>query len=415
MLWLVRIAVLLLSPCAAAAASAGGLPSFQALVDAAPAGEILLVPPGTYAGPVVIEKPLSIYGGGEVVIDNAGLGTIVQVKANRVTLAGLVLRNCGEQHTKLDAALHVRSHFNTFKDLVIEECLFGIDLAQANNNILRRNRISSRTEFEMGLKGDAIRIWYSHQNKVEDNHIENSRDGILVWYARSNEITGNTVIKGRYGLHFMYSDHNKAEGNRFYRNTVGIFAMFVNSLVLHGNEVIESRGPSGMGIGMKEATEAVVTDNSIIGNATGLYLDTSPNDPDFQNVFEGNRIAFNGTAVSFHSDWAGNHYRGNDFFGNHTQVTVRGGGSAARNLWEGNYWDLYEGFDADRDGIGDTPLELYGYADRLWMDVPAASFFRGSPVLELIDFLERLAPFSEPRLMLRDAKPALRRVAEPVS
>jgi nitrous oxidase accessory protein len=35
-------------------------------------------------------------------------------------------------------------------------------------------------------------------------------------------------------------------------------------------------------------------------------------------------------------------------------------------------------------------------------------FFRNSPVLELLDFLERLAPFSAPSLILRDAAPRLR-------
>ena len=32
-------------------------------------------------------------------------------------------------------------------------------------------------------------------------------------------------------------------------------------------------------------------------------------------------------------------------------------------------------------------------------------FFRSSPVLELIDFVERLAPFSQPDLILRDPLP----------
>jgi nitrous oxidase accessory protein len=39
------------------------------------------------------------------------------------------------------------------------------------------------------------------------------------------------------------------------------------------------------------------------------------------------------------------------------------------------------------------------------MEFPMASFFRASPVLELLNFLERLAPFSQPELILRDNKP----------
>ena len=35
-------------------------------------------------------------------------------------------------------------------------------------------------------------------------------------------------------------------------------------------------------------------------------------------------------------------------------------------------------------------------------------FFRGAPMLELIDFIEQLAPFTEPPLVLRDPTPSVR-------
>ena len=38
-------------------------------------------------------------------------------------------------------------------------------------------------------------------------------------------------------------------------------------------------------------------------------------------------------------------------------------------------------------------------------------FFRNAPVLELLDFLERLAPFSTPDLILRDPAPRFNRPA----
>jgi len=92
---------------------------------------------------------------------------------------------------------------------------------------------------------------------------------------------------------------------------------------------------------------------------------------------------------------------------NLTQVTVGGDGTANRNIWEANYWSDYEGFDKDENKIGDKPYELYAYADRLWQDHPYAQFFKGSPMLEVLDFLERLAPFSQPDLLVRDHEPLL--------
>jgi nitrous oxidase accessory protein len=54
------------------------------------------------------------------------------------------------------------------------------------------------------------------------------------------------------------------------------------------------------------------------------------------------------------------------------------------------------------------PHEIYAYADRIWIETPMAKFFRNSPVMELLDFLERLAPFSSPSLVLRDNKPRMK-------
>ncbi len=118
-------------------------------------------------------------------------------------------------------------------------------------------------------------------------------------------------------------------------------------------------------------------------------------------------IAYNGIGVRFLSPWHGNEFRYNNFAGNLTQVTVGGRGNAMKNVWEDNYWSDYEGFDQDDNDIGDTPYKLTAYADRIWQDVPYAQFFKGSPVLEVLDFLERLAPFSEPKVLVEDRTPQL--------
>ena len=98
----------------------------------------------------------------------------------------------------------------------------------------------------------------------------------------------------------------------------------------------------------------------------------------------------------------------NVFEGNLTQVAYGGHGdnnNSPKNTWLGNYWDDYQGFDRDGDGFGDQKHELFSYSDQIWVELPIARFFRSSPVMELLDFLERLAPFSTPDLILRDEKP----------
>ena len=398
-------AIVLLGTWTICAAAWANYPPFQPLVDAAQDGSTLTPKAGTYAGPVVIDKPITIDGRGQVVIDGEGKGTVVLLDTDGATLKGLTLRNSGNSHNAIDSGVQVRGDFNVIKDNRIEDCLFGIDLQQSRSNIVRRNRISSKA-VDLGIRGDAIRLWYSFENQVTDNVIRDSRDTV-VWYSRDNLIARNDARGGRYSLHFMYSQHNRVEDNHYEDNSVGIFLMYSDGVVVRNNYIANALGPTGIGIGFKETSDVTIEGNQVLYNAAGLYLDVSPYQPDTENRVTDNLIAYNGVGVRWLNDWHGNLFRGNRFKGNITQMVVEGGKTANRNLWEDNYWDDYEGFDRDHDGIGDTPYELYAYADRIWMDVPPAQFFKGSPMLEVIDFLERLAPFSRPQLMARDPQPRM--------
>jgi nitrous oxidase accessory protein len=379
------------------------LPSAQPYIDAARDKDFVTLPPGHYAGPLVINKPIAVDGEGQVTIDAGGKGTALIVDTDGATVRGLRLINSGESHNDVDAGIHVKGSFNIVRDNVIEDTLFGIDLSQSDNNVIRRNRIKSK-DLDLGVRGDAIRLWYSRNNHIEDNEIINSRD-MVVWYSVDNVIRGNRVSGGRYGLHFMYAQYNLVEDNTYWDNSVGIIMMYSDGMVIRGNRITNGVGATGVGIGLKETSRVTIEDNEVVYCSTGIYLDVSPFQPDTINKVERNHIAFTGIGILFHNDWKGNELRGNKFEHNLVQVSVNARASAARNLWEGNFWDDYQGFDRNGDGIGDTPYDQRVYADRLWMDVPPASFFRGAPVLTMVDFLERLAPLTEPIPLLRDPVP----------
>ncbi len=385
--------------------AAAEYPSFQALVDAAESGSTLAPPPGTYAGPVTIDKAITIDGQGKVTIDAGGKGSVIYLDTDGATLKNLRLTNTGESHNDIDSGVQVRGNFNVIRDNQIDDALFGVDLQQSENNIVRNNQISSK-DFPIGMRGDAIRLWYSFGNKITDNTIRDSRD-MVVWYSKDNLIARNDARGGRYSLHFMYAQHNRVIGNHYQDNQVGIFLMYSDSVLIKDNYIAHAIGPTGMGIGFKETSDITITGNKILYCATGLYLDVSPYDPEATNTISDNLIAYSGLGILFLNDWKGNIFERNVLKGNITQVGVSGGKTANRNTWRGNFWEDYEGFDLDANRIGDKPYELYSYADRIWMDVPAAQFFKGSPVLEVMDFLERLAPFSEPNMILRDEKPLM--------
>jgi len=367
---------------------------------------VITPPPGRYMGRLEITKGVVLDGQGKVTVDAGGSGTVLVVRANNATVRNMHLVGTGTDHNAEDAGIQVRGNNNVIKDNRIEDALFGIDLQQSYHNIIRRNYISSK-KLDLGLRGDSIRLWYSDDNLLEDNEIYNSRDFVL-WYSKRNRVTGTLHSGSRYGMHFMFSADNVIENNRFINNSVGISMMYDQGDVVRNNVISHSVGATGTCISLKEASAVTIVGNEILYCANGLFFDVSPFQPDTVNVIENNRIAFNDIAVSFLNDWHGNEFRNNRLESNITEVAVFGGGSARRNLWEGNSWDTYEGFDRDGDGVGDTPHRVWGYSGRVWMDVPNTRFFKGTAILEVLDFLDRLAPFSEPTLLLEDARPRIR-------
>jgi nitrous oxidase accessory protein len=380
-----------------------GLKPFQALIDAAPTGSVLQVPAGTYAGPVILNKPLTIEGGGKVTIDAGDRGTVFSMQTDGATLRGIHLSGSGDSHDSDDSCLDVRGHRNRIEKLVIDNCLFGIDLKQSNDNTLLNNKVVSKPA-DLGVRGDGLRLWYSHRNLIEGNEITDSRD-MVAWYSNDNIFRRNVGTRSRYSIHFMFAKNNTVEDNRFIDNAVGVYFMYTEGGILRRNLISHATGATGMAIGFKEASNTVIEGNEIIYCAVGIGSDLSPFQPDSKIWIKNNRFAYNGIAVQFTSELGGNVVTDNVFEGNLTNVVQSGRGKAGLNEWRGNYWDDYTGFDRNHDGVGDTPYELYAYADQIWIEMPTARFFKTAPVLELLDFLERLAPFSSPEMTLKDERP----------
>lgn len=379
------------------------IPWFQTLVDQAPPGSVLKPPPGVYAGPVLLDKPIVIEGGGQVTIDGGGKGTVFVLETKGATLRGLNLKGSGDSHDSDDACLNVRGDHNLIEGNDISDCLFGIDLKQSNDNTLIANRIRSKDR-ELGVRGDGLRLWYSNGNLIERNEVVDSRD-MVAWYSNHNVYRGNIGRRSRYSIHFMFAKDNLVEGNSFYDNAVGVYLMYTERITVRNNVISHATGAAGMALGFKESSDSDVADNEIVYCAVGIGSDLSPFEPGSTIRFKGNRFAFNGIAVRFTSELGGNVLTDNSFEGNLTDVVQMGRGKAGLNEWRNNYFADYQGFDRDGDGIGDTPHEQYSYADQIWIEQPAAQFFKTAPVLELLDFLERLAPFSLPEMQLKDPSP----------
>ena len=353
----------------------------------------------------MISKPLTLEGDGQVVVDAGGHGTVLTVQADGVTLRGLTLRASGNSHDQLDSGLMAEGKNLLIENNVIEDVLFGISLHKTGDSVVRGNRIRSRA-VDPADRGDGLRLWYSSHNRIENNDIAQIRD-VTVTNSPHNRFSGNTIRDSRRAFNFLFAHRSLVDRNHLDQNSTGIIALNSDGLTIRNNRILHAMDASGAGIALKETSAALVIGNEIVHCAHGIMAD-SPMNPLNRIVFIDNYVAHNITGVYFYGAKGGHIAIGNTFRSNLWPVTIIGDGDPLDDTWLGNYWDGYEGFDQDGDGFGDRPYELLAYADRIWLETPAARFFRNSPVLELLDFLERLAPFSAPALILRDSAPRMK-------
>jgi len=377
----------------------------QPLIDAAPEGSTLTPPPGRYLGPVIIDKALTVDGRDAVTIDGLGQGTVVTIRAADVTLKRLHLTGSGRRNDELDSAVAVEADRATVAHDVIDDALFGVALKDSSDTLVCGNRIRSIEE-EPSLRGDGVRIWLGTRNRVFGNDLLEVRDVTLA-NTHDNRVENNRIRRGRYGMQLVFSPRNVIAGNLLDENLTGIAVLYSEGVQVRGNRVTSSTGFAGTCLAFKESSQAMVEDNAIVHCATGAKTN-SPTTELSAITFRRNLFAHNVAGIDFYGENGGHLLEGNRFEHNLSQVTGSAAMSARGQSWRGNSWDDYQGFDRDGDGVGDTPYEIWSFADRIWQEEPKSTFFRNSPLMELIDFLERLAPFARPELVLRDAAPVVR-------
>jgi nitrous oxidase accessory protein len=350
------------------------------LVDKAPAGSVLRPPPGIYAGPGRHHKPLTIEGGGKVTIDAGDKGTVMVLNASNSTLRGLHLTGSGDSHDTDDSCLDVRGHNNVIEKLVIDNCLFGIDLKQSNDKSFAATESAPKND--LGVRGDGLRLWYSNDNLIEKNEIIDSRD-MVAWYSHAtpSATTSASAAATRSTSCSPTTTSSKATVSTTTRSAST--SCTPKGGVSRNNIISHATGATGMAIGFKEASGTIIENNEIIYCGIGIGSDLSPFQPDSTIEMRGNRFAYNGIGILFNSETGGNNMVDNIFEGNLTQVSYGGRGdnnNSPRMSWLGNYWDDYQGFDRNSDGVGDQTTSCIPMPTRSGSNcrLPASSAVRRS-------------------------------------
>lgn len=364
----------------------------------------LKLPSGIHQGPIHIKTAgVTIEGVPGTIITGNGVGSVIVIEAPDVTIKGLRIKNSGLSYTQADSGIGLRSVDNIkLLNNTIVDCLFGIDVHSGTNILIEGNTISSKN-LEVGLRGDAIRLWSVTNSHILKNTWSFSRD-VVAWYSKKIVFKDNIGSDSRYSIHSMYAQGLSIQNNKFTRNQVGIFLMYGKDFLITNNTIERALGAAGMGIGLKESSNIIAQNNTINYSAIGVLIDNSPFNQGSKNWFYENTLAFNTKGVLLSNDLQGGEFKKNIFIGNLIDVDTDNR-NGSRSLWDKNYWDKYLGFDEDKNKIGDKPYIIRKFGDTIKGSDPKTSFFNGTLLFTLIDIIEEVTNMGEPIIVLTDKNP----------
>jgi nitrous oxidase accessory protein len=379
-------------------------------VAQAPEGAVIDVPPGVYAGPVALARPVTLRGHGGAVIDGGRRGDVVIITGHDVSVEGFIVRGSALAFTAEAAGVVVRGARATVRDNRIEDVLFGIYLADARDAIVEGNVVAT-ADLPVERRGHAVYLWRTHRSLLRNNRIVRGKDGIYVSFSDDNRIVGNSVTGCRYGVHYMYANRNTFRANVFQDNVVGAAVMYSTDVTLDGNRFEGSRSEAGgAGVIFKDADRLLVRDNHILRNRVGLEFDNTPATIGGWARVEGNLVAFNDTGLSLMST-AAIRATGNTVVENLRAVRARGAVRVDANQWtfagRGNHWGDYAGFDASGDGIGDIPYRRTDLLEDLAERAPALEVFLFTSAHLALEAASRLTPLVRTAPVVEDTAPLM--------
>jgi nitrous oxidase accessory protein len=378
----------------------------QRLLDDPSGPHEIAVSGAAYSAGVAIRRPVTLRGDGTAVIDGAGSGTVLSIEADDVSVENLRVRHSGRRQTTEDAGIRAKGNRIRVTDVRVEDSLFGITLGPCSHCLVEHSRVQGLAGADSEMRGDGIKLWESDDSVVRGNVVEQARD-VVVWYSRRVKLERNTVRHCRYGTHLMYAHDSSIENSRLEHNVVGIFSMYSSRLHVAHNVLAGAHGAAGMGIGFKESDGVELSDNWVVGNTTGVYLDRTPHTASRPVVFKGNMIALNEVALGFLGSEAGLSFENNDFHDNVALVDFDAEGEPLQARFSHNHWTEYAGYDLNADSFGDVPFLLKQLSRELSDATPALRFFQGTVAFGMIDAIAHVVPVLSSRILLTDASPAM--------
>jgi len=349
--------------------SAADASPLQQRIDAAQPGDRIAVAPGTYTGDLYIDKPLQLVGLGRPQLVGSGSGSVVRIRADRVTIEGFDIDGrLGGNLARDSSGIHIAGHRAVVRDCTIVRSLFGVYLREADDSLVEGMTITGIEGMAPGEQGSGIHVWNTVRFTLRGNTIRFSRDGFYIQSSHEGLVAGNRVSRIRYGLHYMYSDDNRFEDNVFEYGAAGAALMFSRRLVFARNQFLHNRGFASVGLLLKDCEDVTAVDNLVADNERGFFIDGA-----IRHVFRHNAVTSSDVAIVIYDSSSENRFEDNTFVGNLAPLLLVG--RRTDTVFERNYWSSFHEPDLDGDGVRDQPFRLSNVFDHLRGNLAAADLF----------------------------------------
>ena len=367
-------------------------------------GDTVFIKKGVYReGGLILNKGVTIIGENYPEIDGQNKHQNLLVQHNNVVIKNVLFSNSGSSSFKDIASLKIENS----KNILIENCkfknnFFGIHTTNSTHVAYINNQFNSG-KIKGKPSANGIHIWKSKFMTIEGNIIEGHRDAIYLEFVESSTITKNQSIENkRYGLHFMFSHDNIFKNNIFKKNEAGVAVMYSKNVQMIENIFTKSWGGAAYGVLLKEINDSKIIGNEFSDNTIAIYGDGA-NRIEIRN----NKFLRNGWALKMNASSSDAVITNNNFLRNTFDVATNG--KLKIKSFNGNYWDKYEGYDLDKDGIGDIPYHPLSLFTVLVEKNQAAMLLYRSFMITLLDKSEKVLPSITPDYF-KDEQPLMRSI-----
>lgn len=376
--------------------------SLAKAVSIAKSGDTILLKNGVYKeGNILLTKPVTLLGEGNTILDGQNKTELLTISGKSISVKKIIFRNAGYSALNDFAAVKViDASAILLEENVVLNAYFAIHVSNSVYCTIRNNTIKGSPATEQ-LTGNGIHLWKSNHALIENNHIQGHRDGIYFEFVTESVIKKNLSEKNiRYGLHFMFSNNDYYTGNIFRNNGAGVAVMFSKKVIMEDNHFEENWGASAYGILLKEITDSYITHNTFLKNTAGIYMEGTSRIEIQKNAFKNN-----GWAIKVQASCDDNVFHHNNFHGNSFDVATNG--TMMLNKFYNNYWDKYEGYDINKDGIGDVPYHPVSMYAMVIEQNPTTLILMRSFIVSLLDKAEKAIPSLTPEDLV-DNKPLIK-------